>query len=94
MVTSEITDLYYRVESAKRQIETYRTVILPQARQSVQASVAAYQTGRTDFLMLIDAYRTLVDLSMERLMLRMQFEQEVAELERAAGYMDIARLKG
>jgi outer membrane protein TolC len=68
-------------------------VILPQAQQSLKASITAYQNGRTDFLMLFDAYRTLVELSMESLMVRMQFEQAVAELERQVGVPDIVSMK-
>jgi hypothetical protein len=43
--------------------------------------------------MLIDAYRTLVDLSMEALMVRMRFEQAVAGLEREVGVKDIVSLE-
>jgi outer membrane protein TolC len=93
MVFSSVRDLYFKVQSAKRQIESYSGVILPQARQSLKASTTAYQNGRTDFLMLIDAYRTLVELSMESLMVRMQFEQAVAELERQVGVMDVASIE-
>jgi len=93
MVLSSIKDLYVKSQSAKRQLDSYRDVILPQARQSLKASITAYQNGRTDFLMLIDAYRTLVELSMESLMVRMQFEQAVAELERQVGVPDIVSMK-
>jgi len=67
--------------------------ILPEAQRSLEASVIAYQTGRTDFLMLLDAYRTLVDLRMEYVMLRMQFEQSIAELEWVTGYQGLATLE-
>ena len=89
MVLSNITALYTKARSMKQQIDSYRTVILPQAQMSLKASMTAYQTSGADFLMLIDAYRTLVDLSMESLMVRMQFEQAVAELDRQVGVQDI-----
>ena len=92
-VLADARDLYFKIQSAKRQAESYRTVVLPQARQSLQASMIAYQNGKTDFLMLIDAYRTLVELEMESLMVRTEFEKNVAELERAVGVPDIAGLK-
>lgn len=93
MVMSNIKDLYFKAQSAKRQLDSYRMVILPQAKQSLKASMTAYQNGRTDFLMLIDAYRTLVELSMESFMVRMQFEQAVAELERQVGIPDFVSHK-
>jgi cobalt-zinc-cadmium efflux system outer membrane protein len=85
MVTTSVRDLYYRASAGKEQLTTFRLAILPQARMSLQASQAAYQTGKTDFFMLIDAYRTLVSLTREYFMTRMQFEQTKAELERAVG---------
>ena len=93
MVLSNVGDLYYRAQSAKQQINSYRTTILPQARQSLKASITAYQNGRTDFLMLIDAYRMLVEFSMESLMVRMQCEQAVSELERQVGVPSIVFIK-
>jgi outer membrane protein TolC len=93
MVASNIKDLYYKASGAKKQLDIYNSEILPQARQSVQASLTAYKTGTTDFLMLIDAYRTLVNLSKEYFMTRMQFEQTVSELEREAGIQNLSDIK-
>lgn len=93
MVYSSIAALYHRIESYRKQLETYQMKILPEAQQSLEVSIIAYQTGKTDFLMLLDAYRTLVDLRMEYFMLRMQFEQSVAEMELATGYQALATLE-
>jgi outer membrane protein TolC len=93
MVRSTIRDLYYRAEGERRQLATYRKTILPQARQSLNASMAAYQTGKTDFLMLLDSYRMLVELGMDALMHRMEFEQTVARLEREIGITELSRIR-
>ncbi|MFN0158031.1 MAG: TolC family protein [Bacteroidota bacterium] len=90
MVLSNVSDMYFKIQSSRLQLDSYRTVILPQAQLSLKASLTAYQNGRTEFLMLIDAYRTLVELSMESLMLRMEFEQAVSELERQVGVMELS----
>lgn len=89
MVRSGIDELYLKAQSLKKQLENYTKVIVPQTQQTLRASMTAYQNGRTDFLMLVDSYRMLVELSMEKLMLRMQFEQAVAELKREVGYAGI-----
>ena len=89
MVLSSVQDLYFKAQSLKRQLGNYTTVIVPQSQHALQASLMAYQTGRTDFLMLIDSYRMLVELSMEKLMLRMQFEQTIAEMKQAIGFAGI-----
>jgi outer membrane protein TolC len=86
MVAGNIRDLYYKADAAKKQLDSYRQGILPQARQSLSASLTAYQNGATDFLMLMDAYRTQVNLTKEYFMARMQFEQAVTGIEREIGY--------
>lgn len=93
MVSSTIAALYHRIIADKLQLETYQKKILPEAQRSLDVSIAAYRTGKTDFLMLLDAYRTLVDLRMEYFMLRMQFEQSIAELEFTVGYQGISTLE-
>jgi len=93
MVLSRIKDLYYKVIADKQRLESFRTGIMPQARQSLSASLTGYQTGRTDFLMLIDAYRTLVNLTKEYFMTRMEFEQTIAALDREVGYQNVATVK-
>lgn len=89
MVRSDVQNRYYQVEAARKQMENYRNIILPRAEQSLQVSLTGYQTGTTDFLPLIDSYRTLVTLREEALKLRVQFEQGLAGLERAVGYNEV-----
>jgi cobalt-zinc-cadmium efflux system outer membrane protein len=93
MVVANVTDLFHKVEASKQQLETYRTGILPQARQSLNVGLTGYQNGRTDFFMLIDAYKTNVDLTKEYFMTRMQFEQTIAMLEREVGVQNISALR-
>jgi len=90
MLSARVKDLFYKVQSAKAQLATFRGAILPQAQQSLTASSTAYQTGQTDFLMFIDAYRTSVQLMREYFMVRMTFDQSVAALEREVGSRTIA----
>jgi outer membrane protein TolC len=89
-ILASIADLYAKVQSLRQQYNAYRTVILPQANMSLKASLTAYQTGGKDFLTLIDSYRTLVELSMESLMVRKQFEEGMAQLERVVGVRDMS----
>lgn len=93
MVFSNVRDLYYKALSAKDQLNSYRMFILPQAEMSTKASVTAYRNAKTDFLMLIDSYRTSVELAMESLMVRMQFEQAVADLERQVGIRNVTSIE-
>lgn len=89
MLLSIVKDYYTKAVSLKRQYDLYRESILPQSEQALNATLTNYQTGRTDFLMLIDSYRMLTMFKMEFLMKRMEFEQTLADLEKEIGCRDI-----
>jgi outer membrane protein TolC len=59
--------------------------VLPQAEQSLQATIAAYQTQQTDFLSLLDGYRMLQTFKLEYYEALAKYEMSLAELERAVG---------
>ncbi len=89
MVLSGVRDLYYKAESDRRQLGTYRASIIPQAQQVLKGNLASYGTGRIDFLALIDSYRTLVELTKEYFTARMRYEQTLAELALTVGTQNI-----
>lgn len=92
MVAASVRELYQQAAGERSQLALYFTSILPRARQAVDAGIAGYQTGNLNFLMLLDSYRMLVDLSMESIMRRMAYEQTIARLEREVGTLDLSRL--
>jgi outer membrane protein TolC len=73
MVRSEIRQEYSRAVSDREQAGAYRSRILPRAEGALRAALAAYGSGKGDLLMVLDSCRTLRDLSMEDLMIRMDF---------------------
>jgi outer membrane protein TolC len=77
--------MWARTSSKWQQIERFRQVMLPQAEQSLQSTLAAYETGRSDFLSLIDSYRMVQMLKMDYYMLVGEYFANVAQLERATG---------
>ena len=90
MVTAAVRDAYLKAQSASQRLVAYEQSLLPQSRQAFEATLVAYRTGREDFLMLIDSYRTLVELSEESLRIRRDFEKAVAELEFTTGLQGVA----
>lgn len=48
-------------EDARRRVALYRDTLLPKAEESLAASLAGYEVGRTDFSALIDTERTLLE---------------------------------
>ena len=85
MIQAEVRDMWARTSSKWQQIERFRQVMLPQAEQSLQSTLAAYETGRSDFLSLIDSYRMVQMLKMDYYMLVGEYFANVAQLERATG---------
>ena len=85
MVAGNIRDMYYKADAARVKLINFRKTILPQTDQALEAGVAGYQNGTTDFLMLLDSYRTRTQLRKEYFMTRMEFDVAVADLEREAG---------
>ncbi|MHC4607258.1 MAG: TolC family protein, partial [Planctomycetota bacterium] len=83
----EVTDLYYRLQIALRQVKLYRDTVLPQTRQAFEVSRTAYSAvpAKIDFEGMIDNYRRLLmfQLALERS--RTDFQQRKAELERIVG---------
>ncbi len=85
MIGAEVREMWTTSQSQWQQIDRYRQTMLPQADQSLQSTLAAYETDRADFLSLIDSYRMLQMLKMEYYMLAGEYLTTVARLERAVG---------
>lgn len=85
MVQSEVRNTYTKVESQWDRIKRYQGDILPQAEQSLDASLASYTVDKTDILSLLDSFRMLQMLRMEYYMVMGDYFNSVAALERAVG---------
>jgi outer membrane protein TolC len=85
MAVFEVKDMSAKVQAAIRAISIYKDGLLPQAEQSFQAAVAAYQTGSVNFMTLLDAQRTIRDVRMGYYKALVEYEQSRADLERAVG---------
>ncbi len=85
MVRAEVSDTYAKVQSRWQQIDRYQQTILPQADQSLQSTLAAYQTDKADFLSLLDTYRLVQMFKMEYYMVVGEYYSNLAALERAIG---------
>ncbi|HXG38617.1 MAG TPA: TolC family protein [Bacteroidota bacterium] len=90
MVEADIRKTYASVKALEVQVQSFERTIIPQTQQSLQALLAEYQTGKTNYLMLIDGFRMYEEMKMEATMARMNYEQERAKLERATGVIDLS----
>jgi outer membrane protein TolC len=92
MIESSIRESYARVKAYETQVQSFEQTILPQSRQSLQSSLTEYQSGRTSYLMLLDAFRMNQDMRMEATMARMKYEKEFANLQQQVGVVDIKEI--
>jgi len=65
---------------ASRNLSTLDEQVLPKARQALDLTRAAYLSGRSDFLDVIDAERQLLNLQLERIDARRQQELSLTDL--------------
>ncbi|HBB68087.1 MAG TPA: hypothetical protein DCZ93_12510 [Elusimicrobia bacterium] len=61
----ELKEITVKLDYYRRLKELYGGTVLSQAEVSLKASEAAYQAGRADFLDLVDANRTLLEIKRE-----------------------------
>ena len=75
-VAFRVQDAYAKVETHQRQVILLRDVIVPEARQTVEASLSGYRAGSVGYLSLIDNWRKLLDF-------QLMYQRSLADLERA-----------
>jgi cobalt-zinc-cadmium efflux system outer membrane protein len=92
MVEANIRESFARVKAYETQVQSFEQTILPQSRQSLLSSLTEYQSGRTSYLMLLDAFRMNQDMRMEASMARMNYEKEFANLQRQVGVVDLKEI--
>ncbi len=73
------------IEQHWKEAELYRTAIVPQAQQSLESAMAAYQVDKVDFLTLLNNQVSLFDFEIEYYRHVIQREKKLAELESVVG---------
>ena len=82
---TQIADLVSRLKLETQQLDLYNQALIPQAETTLQATLSAYSTGRTDFLDLLDAERMLFTLHSGYEDAFARYLKATAALERALG---------
>ena len=74
-----------RTQIAAELVNLFSHTHIPQAEQALASSRISYQTGKVDFLSLIDSLRIVEQAHLEHIAAAADFEKAYAELERAVG---------
>ena len=89
-VQAEVRDLRERIGRQQRQLTLLGEQLLPQAESSLEATLSAYKAGRTDFLDLLDAERTLFQLQLKQVDTHVRALQTAAKLEYVLGQISLS----
>jgi len=75
------SQVYYEYNDSIRRIKLYRETLLPQTKQQLQLSIAAYKAGSADFLSVLDAQKTSLDYHISYQRVLADNRQKLGELE-------------
>jgi len=84
-VDATIEDVSARLEKNHDLAVLFATGLIPQAQQTFDASLSAYQVGKVDFLSLLDSLMTLYDYRLDYQRVLADYHRNIAELEGASG---------
>ncbi len=85
MVAFRIFDAWSRVEAQQHTLRVLESELIPQAGQTYEVTLTAYQAGEADFVTLIDNWRRWLDFALMRHRETVDLETAFADLQREVG---------
>jgi outer membrane protein TolC len=89
-----ITDMASMIQRGERQIELYKTGILPQTSLQINSAMSSYRVNKADFMTLLDSQMTLYKYELEYHQALTEYEKNVASLGAAIGKQIFERGEG
>lgn len=80
-----ITDMASMVQRVERQLDLYKTGIIPQANLQINSAMSAYRVNKADFMTLLDSQMTLYKYELEYHQALTEYERNVASLGAVTG---------
>jgi outer membrane protein TolC len=80
-----IADMSSMIQRVERQIDLYKTGIIPQASLQINSAMSAYRVNKADFMTLLDSQMTIYKYELEYHQALTEYEKNVASLEAAVG---------
>jgi len=93
LVRADLRASLARIQANRKLSDLYQDSLIPQAEQTLRSTISAYQTGKTEFLVALDAYRMVLTARVDYEMAIMNYMSGQAELEKAVG-LEIEEIKG
>jgi len=80
-----ITDMASMIDRGEKQLELYKTGIIPQASLQITSAMSAYRVNKADFMTLLDGQMTLYRYELEYHQALTEYEKGVANLGAVVG---------
>jgi outer membrane protein TolC len=82
---SQIRQGYTMATTADKLVKLYSTAVIPQATSSLHSAISNYETGKVDFLTLIDSTMALLEYELKYYESMSEFQKALAQLEPIVG---------
>jgi outer membrane protein TolC len=89
-----IADMSSMIQRVERQIDLYKTGIIPQASLQINSAMSAYRVNKADFMTLLDSQMTLYKYELEYHQALTEHEKNVASIGAAIGKQLLERGEG
>jgi outer membrane protein TolC len=84
-LVSRLEVVLYQFREAERKLNLYKGLLLPRADQALNVTQSAFESGKVDFLDLIDSQRTYLEFELALERARADYMQRLAELGMLTG---------
>ncbi len=85
LVESAVFAALARIDAERKQLESYRTRVIPAAVELTTLAEESYKAGRNSVLALLEAQRSLRDVRRDYLQALLDFQAALADLEEVIG---------
>lgn len=82
---AKLETVFYRFRDSGRQLLLYKDGLLPRAKQALEVTHAAFESGKMDFMNLIDSQRMLLGFQLAYERALATHHQRLAQLEKMVG---------
>jgi cobalt-zinc-cadmium efflux system outer membrane protein len=86
-----ITDMTSMVRRVERQLELYKTGIIPQASLQISSAMSSYRVNKADFMTLLDSQMTLYKYELEYHQALTEYEKNLAGLGAVIGKQSLKK---
>lgn len=93
-VEFRIRDAHYRIETSRRDYETYEDLIVPKNDRAFHSMMGSYNTGRAPFIEYLDAGRSYLEALLASERSRRDLNLALIDLQDAAGLSAAVLLRG